>query len=117
MQKGSSTAENDIQIIDLTKNLKNIDNMIYIVGEETNFSYFIANHATDVTSGNTNFYIGNVSNGHIGCGGYGTGPMFVTHSSGGFNCGPCNGAIRPIIILPSSIKVQELSSGVYDIEY
>ena len=89
--------------------------MKYVIGENGNLSYFIANHAVTIQNMNATFFVGNVAGGHVGCTGWMTGPMLVSHSSGGFTCGSFNGAIRPIVIIPSNIQMEKNSSGIYEI--
>ena len=101
--------------IDLTKNLKNADNLKYVVGESESFMvYFINSRIIKVGPNAVTFSAGLVAGGTVNSDG---GTICVAHENGVVDGSGASGlGIRPIIELPSDIEVQEISTGVYDIK-
>lgn len=101
--------------IDTSKNLLRYDNMKYVCGEDFNFNYYVADYSAIIPSNDfAQFFGACVMGSSVSSN---SGAFCSTNSSGGNSGGGPQGfALRPIVILPSSIEVKELSSGVYDIK-
>ena len=96
----------------------NEENFKYVVGEGykegTFFSpYVVASRSVNVSSGNASFYIAAVRGGLVRSIDY---SLCNSDAEGGYD-DDFSGTVpvRPIVILPSDLQVEETSSGVYDL--
>ena len=87
-------------------------NLKYVIGDTNSYmSYYIASKSML----NSNFFCGGVYRGWVTNRGFcmcATGSDFANNVGGG----PSGWGVRPIVIIPSDIEVQEVSSGVYGIK-
>ena len=96
----------------------NEENFKYVVGEGykegTFFSpYVVASRSVDVGSGDANFFIASVRGGSV-LSDYTN--LCASDAEGGYGFAYSETvAVRPIVILPSDLQVEETSSGVYDL--
>ena len=99
---------------DATSLIKNPDRLKYIFGENGNYEYLVASRSVDVGSGHASFNVANVGNSGVGTGNYG---VCNSDSDRGYdNIGRDSQGIRPIVVLPSDIEVEENASGQWDIK-
>ncbi len=96
----------------------NTENCQYIWGgntEDTCYNeYLVASRAVEVNSDNANFGVAHVCNSGVGpdyyCG------LCNSNASGGNDYGEIGSfGIRPVVVLPSSLQVEEQSGGIYDL--
>ena len=96
----------------------NEENFKYVVGEGykegTFFSpYVVASRSVDVDSGDANFYVAAVRGGLVRSIDY---SLCNSDAEGGNDRDHSEAVpVRPIVILPSDLQVEETSSGVYDL--
>lgn len=101
--------------IDTSENLLRYYNMKYVCGEDFNFNYYVADYSANIPSNDFAQFFGACVMGNSVSSN--SGAFCSTNSDGGNSGGGPQGfALRPIVILPSSIEVKEISSGVYDIK-
>ena len=104
-----------LETIDLTKNLKNVGNMKYVIGSSGSYmNYYVASQTIKVESEIANFYGAYVGWGTVCANDSYT---FAKSRSNGANNGSGTSGLglRPIVILPYQLEVEEIS-GVYDIK-
>ncbi len=96
-----------------TTTLLKADNMKYVIGEDRTNVYVVASRSVDVYSSNANFGVAAVGDGFV-------------DSYNDYLCGSDSGSaydhgdsvsvpVRPVVVLPSSIQVEENASGLYDL--
>ena len=101
--------------LDATSLIKNPDRFKYIIGEDGSYEYLVASHSTKVFSGGAYFEVTCVGDSEVNvdynplCGGFDD--RGLTMPGGGLH------GIRPIVVLPSDIEVEENASGQWDIAY
>ena len=101
--------------LDATSLIKNPDRFKYIIGEDGSYEYLVASHSTKVFSGGAYFEVTCVGDSEVNvdynplCGGFDD--RGLTMPGGGLH------GIRPIVVLPSDIEVEENESGQWDIAY
>lgn len=119
---------NTEETIDVTKNLKNVENMKYVIGESSSrMQYFVASRGVGISNsftdfrgvfneGSAKFYGAQVHDGMVDLMGFDS--IFCFTKSGGATvaCSPKTMSIRPIVELPFDIELKEVSTGVYDIK-
>lgn len=100
---------------DATSLIKNPERFKYIIGEDGSYEYVVASRSVDVLSDGAFFDVALVR-----VSGVGTNCSNLCHSySGGVNDYEGYGSvgIRPIVVLPSNIEVEQNESGQWDIKY
>ena len=96
-----------------TTTLLKADNMKYVIGEGGSNVYVVASRSVYVGSSLAYFGVAGVGDGNVG-------------SGGDFLCGSGSSSaadrglsvsvpVRPVVVLPSSIQVEENASGLYDL--
>ena len=101
---------------DATSLIKNPDRLKYIFGEDGSYEYLVASRSVDVGSGGAGFGVAFVGNSGVSAYGF----NLCRSNSGGGNDGEGDRGslgIRPIVVLPSDIEVEENESGQWDIAY
>ena len=93
----------------------NADRLKYIFGEDGSYEYLVASRSVDVDSGYAHFYVARVGNSAVAANGYNL--CYSNSDEGGDNGDRGSQGIRPIVILPSDIEVEENASGQWDIAY
>ncbi len=102
------------ETIDLTKNLKNVKNMKYVIGESGSYmQYYVASRSVSVGSDCTLFNGGWVGNGYVST--YGASFCYTNYNGVGVAYGPLDWGLRPIVELPSEIQVG-VTNGTFDIK-
>ena len=100
---------------DATSLIKNLDRLKYIFGEDGSYNYLVASRSVYVDSSNVNFNVGYVGYSSVGTSEY---ALCNSDSDRGYdNIGRGSQGIRPIVVLPSDIEVEENASGQWDIAY
>lgn len=90
----------------------NEERLKYILGEDNSYYYLVASRSVGVTPDKAGFCIGFVSQGVSISGGY---TLCFSFPSGGVDYSDGGVApVRPVVILPSSIQVEEKENGSYD---
>ena len=93
----------------------NADRLKYIIGEDGNYEYLVASRSVGVFSSNAYFRVAGVGNSVVNASGY---DLCYSNSDGGYAGGAYGSpGIRPIVVLPSDIEVEENESGQWDIAY
>ena len=93
----------------------NADRLKYIFGEDGSYEYLVASRSVVVTSGDAHFYVDGVGLSRVNTNYY---RLCYSHSGGSHDYGDGGSrGIRPIVILPSDIEVEENASGQWDIAY
>ena len=93
----------------------NADRLKYIIGEDGSYEYLVASRSVRVDSSNANFGVA-----RVGLGGVRTNYYHLCNSiSDGGSDYEDRGSqgVRPIVVLPSDIEVEENASGQWDIAY
>ena len=101
--------------LDATNIIKNPERFKYIIGEDGSYEYVVASRSVNVGSSNANFFVAGVVHSEVGTNGF---YLCFSNSAGGDgdeNRGLFS--IRPIVILPSNIQVEQNESGQWDIAY
>ena len=95
--------------------IKNPNRLKYIFGEDGSYNYLVASRSVDVRSDGASFIVAGVGNSGVSMGRY----ALCGSDSGEGNDGGAYGSrgIRPIVVLPSDIEVEENASGQWDIAY
>ena len=110
--------DNDFEGVPLETGKINEENFKYVVGEgykEGTFMnpYVVASRSVDVDSGNAAFNIATVNEGIVNS----SYNYLCSSGAEGGNDSDISGPVpvRPIVVLPSILQVEETSSGVYDL--
>ena len=100
---------------DATSLIRNPNNLEYIFGENGSYEYLVASRSVLINSGSANFYVAGVNNSSVNANYYN---LCNSYSDGGssYEDDQLLG-IRPIVVLPSDIEVEENESGQWDIAY
>ncbi len=94
----------------------NVDRFKYIIGEDGSYEYLVASRSVGVYSGNAYFCVARVGISGVNARGYGL--CYSDSGEGGDDEGDYGLlGIRPIVVLPSDIEVEENESGQWDIAY
>ncbi len=102
---------------DATSLIKNPDRLKYIFGEDGSYEYVVASRSVRVYSGNAGFSVASVGYGVVNTDDYFF-RLCNSDSDGGIdNVDRGSQGIRPIVVLPSDIEVEENASGQWDIAY
>ena len=93
----------------------NADRLKYIFGEDGIYEYLVASRSVNVGSSRAYFYVASVGYSEVDTYGYN---LCYSDSGEGRDYGDYDSqGIRPIVILPSDIEVEENASGQWDIAY
>ena len=93
----------------------NADRLKYIIGEDGSYEYVVASRSVFVNSGGATFCVALVGNSGVNANYY---TLCNAYSDEGADNGAYGSqGIRPIVILPSDIEVEENASGQWDIAY
>ena len=95
-----------------TTTLSKADNMKYVIGEDGTNAYVVASRSVGVLSSNAFFSVAFVENGIVFYDYY----LCKSYSSSALDNGnSVSVPVRPVVVLPSSIQVEEDASGLYDL--
>ena len=95
-----------------TTTLSKADNMKYVIGEDGTNAYVVASRSVGVLSSNAFFSVAFVENGIVFYDYY----LCNSYSSSALDNGnSVSVPVRPVVVLPSSIQVEEDASGLYDL--
>ena len=106
---------NKIDEIDLTKNLLKAGNIKYVVGDSGSYMrYYVASKSMQVQNNNASFNNAGVADGSI----LHYFVSIISSNSRGVGpaAGPSGWGLRPIVIIPPDIQVEEVSTGIFDIK-
>ena len=93
----------------------NADRLKYVIGEDRNYEYLVASRSVDVDSSIAYFYVATVGNSRVRTNRFN---LCRSNSYGGYDRGGYGSrGVRPIVVLPSYIEVEETASGQWDIAY
>lgn len=103
--------------------LTKASNMKYVIGDSGTYSYMVASRSAMITSSEATFYVAGVNEGTVNSG-LNTMCSYIAPPPGFPGSGMAsdneedagNKAVRPIVVIPGSIRVEEVTEGVYDIE-
>ena len=93
----------------------NADRLKYIIGEDGSYEYIVASRSIYIYSDCADFYVAKVYDGTVDAGDE---LLCKAYPDEGHDVGNCGSqGIRPIVVLPSDIEVEENASGQWDIAY
>ena len=93
----------------------NADRLKYVIGEDRNYEYLVDSRSVGVNSDGAFFYVAGVGRSRVGANLY---YLCGSNSEDGIDYGAYGlRGIRPIVVLPSYIEVEETASGQWDIAY
>lgn len=100
------------EVVEDASSMLNTEKLKYILGESNDYNYVVASRSVRVCSDSAYFYIALVYNGVAG-------PSYnysccSNASGGGDHREPTFGGMRPVVVLPSNIQVEEQEDGTYD---
>ena len=91
------------------------DRLKYIIGEDGSYEYLVASRSVRVDSYNASFIVAGVGYSVLNANYYG---LCISNSDVGDDGGDSGSqGIRPIVVIPSDIEVEENASGQWDIAY
>lgn len=96
-----------------TTTLSKADNMKYVIGEDGTNAYVVASRSVRVNSSDAGFRVAGVEGGIVDSNNY---YLCYSDSSSAYDGGGSGSVpVRPVVVLPSSIQVEENASGLYDL--
>lgn len=96
-----------------TTTLSKANNMKYVIGEDGTNAYVVASRSVRVNSGYAYFNVADVEVGFVNS--YDCFLCSSASSSAGDGGGSDSVPVRPVVVLPYSIQVEENASGLYDL--